>query len=140
MKTFSVFSLCLVVALSACLPSIDGNTSDGGDTVGTALAQTQAVANQAGTMVAQTQAAAGQTGGNVVAPPAGNEQPVQQGVTATANITLNCRYGPDTKYDLVVVMNQGATGTVIAKNTTKSPAWYQLRLADGKECGQAVIT
>jgi hypothetical protein len=132
MKYLYAIGICLVLTLSACLPSIGGNGNTySGDTVGTALAQTQAVADQAGTMVAQTQAAA--SGGNVVAPPAGNEQPAQQGASATANINLNCRSGPNTVFDLVVVLNAGEGGTVIGKNNNTG-LWYELQTADGKEC------
>jgi hypothetical protein len=133
MKYLYAIGVCLVLALSACIPSIGGNTSSG-DTVGTALAQTQAVLDSASTMAAQTLAAAGQTGGNVVAPPAGNEQPVVQAITATTNINLNCRYGPGASYDIVEVVNLGTSAPIIAKNTTTSPAWYKLQLADGQEC------
>jgi uncharacterized protein YgiM (DUF1202 family) len=132
MKYLYAIGVCLVLTLSACLPSIGGNgNTSSGDTVGTALAQTQAVADQAGTMVALTQAAA--SGGNVVAPPAGNEQPAQQGVSATANINLNCRSGPNTVFDLVVVLNAGEGGTVTGKNNNTG-LWYELQTADGKEC------
>ena len=141
MKYIFAFVLCLVITMSACLPTF-GQPSNINDAVATSLAATKSFENAVATLVAQTMvanqsqnplpiatnsaatASASATATATKPPP----------VTATASINLNCRSGPAVTFDLVVVFNQGASGNVIGKNTAHTPKWYQLELEDGKQC------
>jgi hypothetical protein len=118
MKKIVSISLVLMVFLAACAPSV-GSSSDGN--------------------TGSSDSGSSTDGGQVVNPPVAvatntEQAPVVVALTATANINLNCRFGPGTSYDVVVVVDQGTSANIIAKNTSSSPAWYKLQLADNTEC------
>jgi hypothetical protein len=113
MKKFAFLSLTLVVLLAACAPKATP-------------AATQGVPITGGDQGSS---------GSVQNPPAvvPSETATTQFVTAMANINLNCRFGPNTIFDLVVVINQGQSATVIGRNSDTG-LWYKLQTSDGKEC------
>jgi uncharacterized protein YraI len=143
MKRILTIGIVLFITLTACLTSTIGTQSNTPDAVATALAATEAVKDGVATSVAQTMAANPSqntlpvpTNTAGVAPTATSipTSTLPPSVVATAGINLNCRSGPSSNFDLIIVLNQGASGKVIGKNSVNTPKWYQLELEDGKQC------
>jgi uncharacterized protein YraI len=138
MRKIFAFGLCLFITLAACITTTvtPVNTPD-------AVATEVALKNSVNTSVAQTMTAnqpqnpppvpTNTTGAaaTAVSTSTATKPPF---VNATAGINLNCRSGPSSNFDLVIVFNQGASGKVIGKNTVNNSKWYQLELEDGKQC------
>ena len=135
MKKLIAIFICLSFLFSAC--SILGGAKSTEDPVIAAMQGTLAVEQAAANIMAQTQGAiSGST--DQVAPPAvaATEEPIktdEPGVTASANINVNCRLGPAVNFPLVVSLKAGETAAVIGKNTDNGPYW-KVRLENGKEC------
>jgi hypothetical protein len=146
MKKLLTISLCLVVALSACIPTFGQQTEaiDPNAAVQTAVAGTKAVENAVGTSVALTAAAqqdqGGGGGGGSNPPPAATTEPPppppteNPAPTGTAKSNANCRSGPAGTFEYILIMKAGESGKIIGKNTSGISPWYKLELADGKQC------
>jgi len=143
MKRSFTIGLCLVIALSACIPTFGQPTEEvnANDAVQTAVAGTKAVENAVATSVALTAAA------NQPPPSQPTEPPAEQAteppppppteppaVSATVKVNAYCRKGPASTFEYLVVLQAGEGGNVIGKNTQPNVVWYQLELPDGKQC------
>jgi hypothetical protein len=139
-KLLPVFIL-LVFVLSGC-SSLLGKLAEPTPDVAAAVEQTLAVQSAVQTLVAETQMAA-QAQASVEAPATATpvvEQPTAtvtpvptSSVAAQAVKNANCRSGPDSNFEYLSVLDQGATAPVIGKNTDFGK-WWKVRLADGTEC------
>jgi len=140
MKKLFTISLCLVIALTACIPTFGQPTQevDANASVQTAIAGTKSVENAVGTSVALT-AAANQPppAATTEPPPAATTEPPpteDPSPTGAAKANANCRSGPGSNFDLVVLLKPGDGGKIIGKYTPFDPDWYKLELPDGKQC------
>jgi len=131
MKKCLAISFIVLLILAACAPS----QADIDSAVQTAIAGTQAIEDAFATLVAETAAAIPPT-------PTPTETPLPPPLepTALAKTNTNCRSGPASTFENIVLLQQGEGGKIIGLNTTSITPWYKLELADGRQCWASVET
>jgi len=127
----------VVLLLSSCTSLLSQNNQPTQD-IQAAIEQTMAVQNAASTIVAQTLSAANvqptqaPVTENTPVPPTQTLEPTIS-VMARANQNANCRSGPASNFDYLGVLSQGASATIIGRNTDFG-IWWKVSLPDGTEC------
>ena len=111
MKRHFIINLCLIIALSACIPTI-GQTAD----------------TDSQDMTTQEPVSGDDQASDPV------QQPSTSAPTGSATSKLNCREGPNVVYDNLAILEEGEGGEIISKYTNYDPPWYQLELSDGTQC------
>jgi len=133
MKKLISLGLCMIFVLTACMPSLGGGST-------TQETQPQGEVDVVGTSVALTMAADVEPAAPVVIEPTNTLAPAEPPtntpvpeLTGTTTINANCRSGPGTNYEVLIVVPLGTIAKIIGKNQ-QAMLWYQLELADGKQC------